>query len=87
MLFVWRVKRCLGHAILINLLFMTFYYHQNHSIDDSLNSENALERLFAVLDKRTGKRWLQILLPKIEEQPDWLKFFYGLWMDVEGITK
>lgn len=62
-----------------------FYYYQNHSIDVCFAAESSIVRLFAILDKRTGRRRLQKLLSEIENQPDWLKFFYGLRMDVEGI--
>lgn len=64
-----------------------FHFYQNHSIEDCLTSESAIVRLFAIFDKRTGKRRLQKLLPEVENQPDWLKFFYGLRMDAEGITE
>jgi hypothetical protein len=64
-----------------------FHYYQNHSIDDCLASESAIVRMFAILDKRAGNRRLQKLVLEIENQPDWLKFFYGLRMDAEGITE
>ena len=63
-----------------------FHYYQNHSVDDCLASVSAIVRLFTILDKRVGKRRLQRLLPELEQQPDWLKFFYGLRMDVERIA-
>ena len=63
-----------------------FHYYQNHSIDDCLASGSAIVRLFTILDKRVGKRRLQRLLPELEQQPDWLKFFYGLRIDAEGIA-
>lgn len=64
-----------------------FYYYDNHSIEDCLTNESAIVRLFAVLDRRTGKRRLQKLLPEIEHQPDWLKYFYGLRIAAEGIAE
>lgn len=67
--------------------YEAFYYYQNHSIENCLASERALVRLLAILDKRTGKRRLQKLFSEIEKQPDWLKFFYSLRMDAEGVTQ
>lgn len=32
--------------------------YRNQSIQDSINSENPLEKMFAVLDRRIGKRTL-----------------------------
>lgn len=62
-----------------------FFYYQNHSIEDSLNSESAIVRLFAILDKRVGKRRLQKLSSEIDKQPMWLQPFYHLRFDAEGI--
>ena len=49
-------------------------------ISDALHSNNYIIRIFAVLDKRVGKRTLQII--KSEEQdkllPEWVKQFYEL---------
>jgi len=70
-----------------NVFYDAFHYYQNHSIDDCLASDRAIVRMFAILDKRTGKRRLHKHFSEVEAQPDWLKFFYGLRMDVDGITK
>lgn len=47
--------------------------------------ENPLVRMFAVLDRRVGKRTLLKLATQIEEQPQWLQFFYMLRLDAETI--
>ena len=67
--------------------YEAFFYYQNHSVDACLTSDNAVVRLFTILDKRVGKRRLQKLLPELEQQPYWLKFFYVLRMEAEGITQ
>lgn len=67
--------------------YQAFDSYQNHSIEDCLASESAIVWLFAILDKRVGKRRLQKLLPRVETQPDWLKFFFCLRMDAEGLKK
>lgn len=56
------------------------------SISDSLASDNPLVRLFAVLDRRVGKRTLVKLADTLSQQPDWLQVFYRLRLDAEGIT-
>lgn len=64
-----------------------FYFYQTHSIEDSLNSGSAIVRLFAILDKRTGKRRLRRLYEEINKQPIWLQSFYRLRIDAEGIKE
>ena len=67
--------------------YRAFYEYDNQSIEYSLNSEDAIVRLFAILDKRAGKRTLEKLLPSVEQQPDWLRFFYRLRIESENITQ
>ena len=59
--------------------------YRNQSIRDSINSENPIVRMFAVLDRRIGKRTLAGLKNTIEEQPEWLQRFYRLRIDSECI--
>lgn len=55
-------------------------------IHDAINSENSIVRMFAVLDRRIGKRTLCILKEKVSEQPDWLQFFYTLRLSGDGVS-
>ena len=61
------------------------YEYKNSNIIDSINSENMLIRMLAVMDRRVGKRTLLKLANEIHKQPDWLRFFYKLRLDEEGI--
>ena len=45
-------------------------------IRDALFSENPAVRMFAVLDRRIGKRTLSRLAGSVGQQPDWLRPFY-----------
>ncbi len=74
-------------AVGVSSFYQAFYYYQNHSISESLSSENALVRLFAVLDKRAGKRTLKKLEAELLSQPQWLQVFYRLRLETEGIIK
>lgn len=67
--------------------YKAFYFYQNHSINESLTSEDPLIRLFAVLDKRVGKRTLKKLEADLPIQPQWLQVFYRLRLETEGIIK
>ena len=58
---------------------------ENQEIKESLYSENPIVRMFAVLDRRVGKRTLTKVKETIEEQPLWLKQFYQLRLAAEGI--
>lgn len=57
--------------------------YRNQSIQDSISSQDPLVRMFAVLDRRIGKRTLERIKPTVEDQPDWLKQFYLLRLNAE----
>ena len=58
--------------------------YRNQSIQDSIQSENPLVRMFAVLDRRVGKRSLGKLKETMEEQSEWLQQFYRLRLNIEN---
>ena len=41
--------------------------------------------MFAVLDRRVGKRTLVSIKDEVFEQPEWLAFFYKLRLEAENI--
>ena len=59
--------------------------YRNQDIKDSICSENVLVRMFAVLDRRVGKRTLEKIKDTYEMQPEWLKNFYKLRFEAEKI--
>ncbi len=59
--------------------------YRNQSIKDSINSENPLERMFAILDRRIGKRTIAHIKESLEKQPEWLQILYRLRLDSESI--
>ena len=59
--------------------------YRNQDIQDSIISDNPLIRMFAVLDRRIGKRTLIKLYNALEEQPEWLRQFYLLRLHAENI--
>ena len=61
-------------------------YH-NQSIDISLYSDNPVVRLFAIMDKRTGNKRLQKIISEVENQPEWLQFFYRLHLETNKVYK
>ncbi len=63
--------------------YAAFYAYQNNSIEESLLSLDPVVRLFAIMDKRVGKRRLQSL--DITSQPGWLQMFYRLRLEADGI--
>lgn len=67
---VWQVMDAISQYLLLD-------------IAAALRSENELVRLFAVLDRRVGKRMLERLEDELEHQPEWLRFFYHLRLDSE----
>ena len=78
-------------AIKLGIFDQTCFYRafdefDNQSIEKSLCSENMLVRIFAVLDKRVGKRKLISMKENIENEPDSIKEFFAIRMDAEGIV-
>ena len=67
--------------------YSSFYTYHNNSIEKSLASSNPVVRLFAILDKRVGKRRLEKLVSEVKKQPEWLQFFYKLRLEAEGISE
>ena len=85
----------IDHGVVYNTLntqgydysfYSSFYEYHNTSIEESLNSSNAMVRLFAILDKRVGKRRLKKLIFEVSHQPKWLQVFYHLRLETEGIN-
>ena len=52
-------------------------------IGNALTDENLLVRMFAVLDRRVGSRTLENCKAAIEDQPEWLQYFYRLRLAAE----
>lgn len=59
--------------------------YRNQNVQESIFSENPLVRMFAVLDRRIGKRTLTKVKEIIEEQPLWLQQFYRLRLAAENM--
>ena len=60
--------------------------YRNQDIQDSIASRNPLVRMFAILDRRVGKRTLQKLKDTLQDQPEWLRQFYLLRLNAEKIN-
>ena len=65
--------------------YRAFDEFDNQSIEKSLYSENMLVRIFAVLDRRVGKRKLISMKETIENEDDTFKEFFTIRMNAEGI--
>lgn len=50
--------------------------YRNQNIGDSIRSQNPIVTMFALLDKRTGKRTLEKIELKIKTQPEWIQSLY-----------
>ena len=55
------------------------------SVADAIASEHPVVRMFAVLDRRVGRRTLARLAKQVSAQPEWLQAFYRLRLDAEGM--
>lgn len=59
--------------------------YRSRSIQNSISSDNPLVRMFAVLDRRIGKRTLEKITDLDDIFPEWLRVFYKLRSEAEGI--
>ncbi len=59
--------------------------YRNQDIKCSILSDNPIVRMFAILDRRVGKRTLEKLKDTYDEQPEWLKQFYDLRFEAENL--
>lgn len=59
--------------------------YRNQPIAGSVGSADPLVRMFALLDRRCGKRTLARLAPEMTAQPVWLQALYQLRCAAEGV--
>ncbi len=57
--------------------------YRKQDIHNSVFSSNPLVRMFAVLDRRVGKRTLEKLKNEVEKQPYWLQQIYRMRISAE----
>ena len=67
--------------------YRAFQEFDNQSIEKSLESENLLVRIFAILDHRVGNRRLLQMQKRMPEEPIHMQTFYGIRMEAEGLLK
>lgn len=65
--------------------YAAFAELNGQSIDKSLASDNLLVRIFAILDRRTGKRRLIAMQEQMQHEPEALRYFYRLRTEAEGL--
>lgn len=59
--------------------------YKNLDIKESINSPNPMVRMFAIMDRRMGKRTLINIISEVDNQPQWLQFFYKLRLESENL--
>lgn len=59
--------------------------YRNQDINKSIFSENPIVGMFAISDRRIGKRTLAKIRETLEDRPEWLRRFYLLRLQAEGI--
>lgn len=52
--------------------------YRNNDIQDSIRSKNPIEVMFAILDRRIGKKTLKDIESNSDNYPKWLNYFYEL---------
>lgn len=72
---------CIDEIVFYN----AFDEFDNQSIEKSLCSKHPLVRVFALLDRRVGKRRLLAMRERMNEELDWVRMFYHIRMKAEGL--
>ena len=65
--------------------YRAFSEFDNQSIEKSLNSSNMLVRIFALLDRRVGKRTLRKMYDTINDESEVFRLVYNIRVRAEGI--
>ena len=69
------------------VFYNAFHLFDNQSIEESINSDNPLVRVFALLDRRLGKRRLLAMKEKMEQELPWVRAFYVIHMQAEELME
>lgn len=66
--------------------YRAFREYDTQDVAESLQSEDPLVRVLAVLDRRVGKRRLAALRDRgFAGEPEWVQRFYRLRLEAEGL--
>ncbi|MDE7061933.1 MAG: hypothetical protein K2O73_01645 [Lachnospiraceae bacterium] len=65
--------------------YRAFDEFDNQSIEESLSSEDMIVRIFALLDRRVGKRRLLKMKDGIENESETIKGFFSIRANAEHI--
>ena len=66
--------------------YQAFEEFDNQSIEESMNSENMIVRIFAILDRRVGKRRLINMYRTLNPKEEVFNLFYSIRINAEGIS-
>ena len=65
--------------------YEAFRIFDNQSMEKSMVCNNPLVRVFALLDRRLGKRRLLALAETMEQELEWVRTFYMIRLKAEGL--
>ena len=66
--------------------YRAFQEFDQQSIDDSLNSDDRIVRIFAILDRRVGKRRLTNMYDELNPEDEIFNMFYSIRINAEKIV-
>ena len=65
--------------------YRAFEEFEHQSIEESLVSNNLIIRIFAILDRRIGKRRLLLMQETINDEPEIFQEFFAIRANAEGL--
>lgn len=92
----WNIRMTVEHAYMDDValklgvfdqrcFYKAFEEFDNQSIDKSLVSDDLIVRIFAILDRRIGKRRLLLIQETIEDEPETFQEFFAIRAEAEGL--
>ena len=69
------------------VFYEAFWIYDNQSLELSLASDHPIVRIFALLDRRLGRRRLLALKDTMEQELSFVRAFYIMRMQAEGLIK
>ena len=81
-----EIRRNYYEGLNVYDFYCAFHEFDTQTVQESLQSEDQIVRLFALLDRRVGKRTLLKLQEGLDAQPPAFQRFWAIRMEAEGLV-
>lgn len=81
-----EIRRNYYEGLNVYDFYVAFHEFDTQTVQESLQSEDQIVRLFALFDRRVGKRTLLKLREGLDAQPPAFQRFWAIRMEAEGLA-